>query len=647
MKLVKLSLISSILIISQVSASSFESDPFSVFTEELTPSYDIKLNTLEYNRLNEVNGRRGSFSFTNFNVVNSSIATNLNNEDGIYDADIYMINGRFGFVNENFKFAYKLRDIDFEYFDSIKFANILNTHFIMNRDEIHIDSEAIEFREPRTYIKATGYDVSCERHPDYLLNDGQGLMSGCFNYGLFSAKEGPGVDLRFKFYSQEDEEIINVNTYVESIKTSQDNLIGNGLSLEGLINNTTKLDLGEFSFECKKPNDLLKISESTFVTPCLSNLKFKAPNLKVSLLEEGDFFNLSQLDVNFENKIANLKIGSFAYSSTESVFNIGELKLKCDILSGDLTDIDTYMSSCLTKAKMDVDDYVAFNFNQNSISEKSGENLNINIDGKINNLVIANDKLAFAAKVLGLKVDEEVFLDFDNLLVNCQKDPGQLTLDIPLMLDYCKREMYLNTSDIRFHLINEKNESLRAQVESKSLNVVDGHLNFELRKIKMLDVESRKLMRNVIGGCKLLSDTDIFDVGHIISACSSNMIINIESVFTEESPISQMAMKSESFKMNNYKIEEKKAGLTDVRARITNNVLAASLKVRVLGMNLLVRIQGITRWNPETEVLTLEVTHSRLPLGITSRGFFMSIAKKFLQSDMIQFPSDNKINIQL
>ncbi len=647
MKFLHLGFITSMLFVSQVNADSSESNPFSVFTDELTPSYDIKLNTFEYDRENEVNGRRGSFSFTNFNVVNSSIATNLNNEDGVYDADIYMINGRFGLVNESFKFAYKLRETDFDYLDSIKFANILNTHFVMNRNEILIDSEVIEFREPRTYIKALGYQVSCDRHPDYLLNDGQGLMSGCFNYGMLIPKERPGIDLRLKFYSENEDEIINVKTYVESVKTSQESLIGKGLTLEGLINNTTKLDLGEFSFQCSKPRDLLTMSEGSFINPCLSDLTFKAPNMKVTLLEEGDFMELSDLDVDFADNLANIKISSFGYSSVESSFKIGKLKLKCNILEGDLTDIATYMGSCLTEADLDAENGVEFKFHQGGVSESSGEPLDISIDGKINDLIIKNKKLSFVSNNFGLNISDEVMFDFDNMVVTCQKDPNLLNLDIPLLLDHCKKGMILDTSDMRFHIVNEKKETTRGQIDARAINVENEVLNFHLNRLTMIDKESRKLLRGLLGHCSLKPGTDIFDVSHVIDSCSSNMIVNIESMFTDETAVDQLTLKNDRFNFNRYRVEESKPGIKDVRARITNNILAASLRVRVMGMNMLVRIQGRTHWNPETSILTLDVTHSRLPLGITSRSFFMSIAKKFMQSEMIQFGSDNQIFIKL
>tara|TARA_Y100000768_G_scaffold388806_1_gene387352 strand:+ start:1445 stop:3388 length:1944 start_codon:yes stop_codon:yes gene_type:complete len=625
-----------------------QDNPFDVFMDELTPSYDIKVESFEYDKENEVNGRRGSFSFTNFNVVNSSISTQLNNENGVYDADIYMINRRIGFINDNFKFAYKLRDTDFEFIDSIKYGNLLSTHFVMNRDEIFMNSEAIEFREPRTYIKALNYELNCGRHPDYQLNDGQGLISGCMNYGTLKPVGQPGVDFKLKFFSESEEELVNVNSYLTSLETTQETIAASGISISGSFGGTTEIEVGQYSLECAKDSDLIKISGNTLINPCMKDLSFNTPRLQLSLLEDGAALEAKELSVQIENEVAQINLSSFGYSSPESVFNIGELELKCDVLrEGELSDFKTYIASCLTETDLDAREAVSFGFHQTGISEKTGEPLNIKIDGAISDLKIKENRLILSADRLGLNVSEEVFFEISGLGVNCQKDPELKTLEIPLLLDHCKKDANVETSNVDFHIINEKAESVRGQIDTRFVYTKNGVLNFHLDHIKMVDKESRKLIQGLLGNCKMKADTDLFDVESIIDACTTQMAVNIRNLFTDERATRQDTLKRNDFNINHYRIDEDKAGVSDVRASITDRKLAASVRVRVLGMNLLVTIQGLVNWNKDTSVLTLDVTHSRLPLGITSKGMFMSIAKKFLASDMIKFGSGNKIHIQL
>ena len=622
-------------------------DSFDVFMDELTPSYDIKLNTFEYDRINEVNGHRGSFSFTNFNVVNSSISTRLNNESGIFNADIYMLNGRFGFINDNFRFAYKLNDTDFEYIDSIKFGSLLNTHFIMNRDEIFMDSEAIEFREPRTYVKAHNFKLSCDRHPDYLLNDGQGLMAGCFNFGSLVPNGQPGIDFNLKFYTDKEEKIVDVTSYVESLTTSQEDINVEGLSLSGLFNETTKIELGDYSFHCLKKEDVLSIAGNDLIEPCLNNLDMKSPELKLTLLEEGDYMEVKDIDLGIESKIVNIKANKFSFSSLESVFNIGNFELKCDLVDGEVTDVATYMASCLSSSELTTTSKADFYFNQTGVSDKTGEPLDLKVDGSITNLKIQEGRLILSADELGLNVSDRVFFDLKDLGVDCKKDEKLTKLEIPLILETCKKDMSVQASNIIFHTINEKTESIRGQINSRYIFVENNKLNFNLDSLKMIDKESRKVIKGILGHCILKEDTDVLDVSSVIDACSSNLALNINALYTGEEETSQSSLKDVRFDINNFSIEEEKAGVSDIRASIVNGQLAASLSVRVMGMNPLVTLEGGVDWNAETEYLTLDISHSKLPFGITSKGLFMSIAKKFLASDMIQFGDDNKIMVKL
>ncbi len=648
MNLLHLGLIASLSTISHSFAKvEVDADSFDVFMDELTPSYDIKLNTFEYDRINEVNGRRGSFSFTNFNIVNSSISTNLNNENGIFNADIYMLNGRFGFINENFKFAYKLNDTDFEYIDSIKFGSLLNTHFIMNRDEIFMDSEAIEFREPRTYVKAHNYKLNCDRHPEYLLNDGQGLMAGCFNFGNLVPSGQPGIDFNLKFYTEKEEKIVDVTSYVESLKTTQEDINIEGLSLSGLFNETTQIELGDYSFHCSKNEDVLSISGKDLVEPCLNNLDMESPELKLTLLEEGNFMEVKDIDLGIENEKVNIKANKFSFSSLESVFNIGNFELKCDLVDGEVTDVATYMASCLTSSELTTESKADFFFNQTGISEKTGEPLDLKIDGAITNLKVQDGRLILSADELGLNVSDKVFFDLKDLGVNCRKDEKHTKLEIPLILETCKEDISVQASDIKFHTINEKTESIRGQIKSRYIFVENNKLNFNLDTVKMIDKESRKVIKGVLGHCNLKEDTDVLDVSSVIDACSKNLAMNINALYTGEEGTNQNSLKDSRFDINNFSVEEEKAGVSDIRASIVNGQLAASMRVRVMGMNPLVTLQGSVDWNAETEYLTLDISHSKLPLGITSKGMFMSIAKKFLASDMIQFGDNNKIMIKL
>jgi len=629
--------------------SAMEDDPFSVFTDDLSPSYDIKVNRLEYDRENEVNGRRGFFLFTNFNIVNSSTSTQLNSSSGFYDANIYMVNNRFGLVGKNFKFVYKLKPRDFKYLNSIKYSNLLNTHFVMNRDEILIDSEELELREPKTYIKLHNYDVSCKRHQDYLLNDFQGFVAGCSNFGTLLPKDDLAIDFRFKSYNDNEEEVVNFRSAIESVQASEGEVIVNGLNIEGQINKTIKWEAAEFTGKCAKEKDLLTINRKTFIEPCLRNLSVKTPNTKISFLEKSSIMEILDMDLKIKGGLGEMEASQFAFSSLDSTFEIGRFDLNCNILSGNLMGMDNYIASCLTQGNVDTRRSVPvpFHFHQEVNSKRTGDPLDITIKGKMKSLHVKNEKLTLVADKTSFNVSNNFFLNLDKMIVNCQKDPKQLSLDIPLILEHCKKGMFLESRNIDFHIIDDKNESIRGQINTKSLNIINQKLNFDISRLKIVDKESRKVIRSIQGQCGVKKDTDIFDISDVIEGCSSNMNAHIEAQYTDGKSLGQNSLRSSGFDISEYNIRENKPGLSDIQLNIVENQLAASMKVRFLGINFFVEIQGRTNWNKEKQLLILKVNHSRLPLGITSRGLFMYIAKKFMQSDMISFGSNEKILIQL
>ena len=154
-------------------------------------------------------------------------------------------------------------------------------------------------------------------------------------------------------------------------------------------------------------------------------------------------------------------------------------------------------------------------------------------------------------------------------------------------------------------------------------------------------------MEGLLGNCDIKDGVDIFDTNSLIESCAENMHVNLNAVYTNDETVNQMVLYDNGFNINKYVIDSNKAGISDIRAQIKNKHLDVSLKVPVLGIDMLVTLSGKVTWNKDTEVLSLDLTHSRLPLGITSRTLFMTIAKKFMQSDMISFPSKNRIDIQL
>lgn len=183
---------------------------------------DIFIQNLDYQKKANELEPQGSFSFERFKIVSEKTNIQLHNESHFYDAEIYRRDRLIGFQGPAASFAYKLNEDDYCYINSFHWVNMEEVGFFMDRSRIQLSGKNVALREPQYVLFANNLNLNCERHPDFILNNGDGFLSGCFNYGVATPLEGQGMGVDFKYYDEEGLALVDFQGFVEKVDLTQE-----------------------------------------------------------------------------------------------------------------------------------------------------------------------------------------------------------------------------------------------------------------------------------------------------------------------------------------------------------------------------------------------------------------------------------------
>ncbi|MCF8059127.1 MAG: hypothetical protein K9K67_07510 [Bacteriovoracaceae bacterium] len=621
-------------------------DTFSLFDEALTPTLDIVIKDLDYQRSASESLSQGTFSFEKFKIISHETNIELHNQSHFYDAEIYRRDNLIGFQGPAASFVYRLRDKDFNYFDSIRWLKMDTVSLFMNREKIEFSGENLAMREPQTNLLAHNFDLFCSRHQDYLINDGDGFIAGCLNYGQVRPIVGPGVGIDFKFFEDSGKKMVDLQGYFKSLNFSQNRIESEVISLSSNFNDSVIINTTELRASCHKNLDVTKINSESLILPCLNNLEIEGNFLKAELLEAKDEMFITKPSIKHVDNLLNLNAEEFKYKSKDTSFSLSSSKLKCIVPEeGDPLKVNTYLKGCLNKSELfKNDDDIKFNL---EVAFKDDQSQKLKLMGDVQKLSLGEDRVLLGSNEATLDINDNFEIKFKNIDWSCQKAVGLERFDIKSILEFCKKDLGVELGSFSLRDFEDTEKPFLAFTKPNLVQNKDEVLQLELPELKLVDREDLTLMENLNVACETKSGEDVFLPNDLIDACVKRGQITIDKVFTKDSTYSPSQLMDQSFSIDNVRIKKTSPSLYNIKLITKDELVYVTLSTKVLGFNSEISFSGPITWDKEKEELKVKVEQSRLPLGIKSEKIFMFFVKKMLVAEMISYEKNNTIKILL
>ena len=651
--------ISKLLILLSLSTSAVASqdDFFSIFEEKLEPTIALDVKSLDYNRPEGGQGKAGKLVFSKLKIVTTMANINLQNGNQIFDADVYVKQNFIGLNGPYTKFAYQIDDINYTYLDSFRWMKLNDLSFLMNHKTIDLYGKKIEFQEPQTFVSARSFKLHCDRHADYLVNDGEGFTAGCWNYGIVTPQEGMAAfDFRYGFTALEEETpegedpfTADVQASFEKMQIKEEVMSAKSMVTKMIFDKKTNLKLSDMEISCKKHAGLIEFNEDNILVPCLNDLKL----------------NSKAMNLDFEDMEDELYLDKLIGSMSENLIKIATPKLNYKA-NGLNLDLHNGTMNCAKRedfSPLAGADYLLACFNNGSISRLNGENpvkFSMELDdleveeeademkyldlySDLDYFAMGDEKIILKGSNAGLVLDKNMFITLNTAEIECGKEKDLVDHDVDKILTTCKEHLEAETKSILIDDREDPNKTSFIRIFPKFISARPDVLGITATSMELLDNEEVTLIDTLFLDCGRLKGNDLFNKDDVIKGCLNKGEVTIKKIFTEEAGSNdEIVVKNEDLNFNYIK-KRTKPGVEDLFIRFTNNQMLLKLKARVLGMKLKTEIRGSITFEPEMSRFILDVTKSKLPLGIKSKKILLWIVKKFVVNETIQVSGDKII----
>lgn len=617
-----------------------------LFDEKMEPKIEINVKSLNYERSEDETVPQGQFSFNKFRILSEKTNLQLHNESHFYDATIYRRGQTIGFHGPAATFAYRLRDQDFSYLDSFKWLTLSDVYYYMDRSEVILKGESFAMREPQTMLLTNNFKLNCERHQDYLLNDGEGFLASCLNYGKATPLEGQGIASDFRFFNSEGGKIIDLKGFFKNVEFNQNEIQGDITSLTSDFSGDVLVNTTEIKLTCEKPEDVLKVTPENLVVPCLKNIELAGDFLGAKFLEDSDEMIMLNPGISHKDNILKIDHSDIKFKAKESQFELSSSILKCNTPEeGNVLEAKTFLKGCLNSSEiLSKDSTPRFNF---KAWEEGPKPYDLEIGGDIRNFTASTDRLQMNSEKWRLKVDKDLTVDFNDVEINCQKVQELEVFDAKEMLANCKQDIEIKLDNFSLRDHTDASKPILAKTKPDVVKNESGKLTINLPELKLVDKEDLTIMEDVSIVCDTDESIDVFIPNKIIGACAKNGTIKVDKLFTDDSDLSVSTLLRPELNIDDIKIEKKKPKIFDIDLKTKDGFLTAEIRLKILGLKSRVEFSGPVNWDLEKEILTIKVEKSRLPLGIKSENIFMFFIKKMLVAEMITYEKGNIIKVAL
>ncbi len=222
--------------------------------------------------------------------------------------------------------------------------------------------------------------------------------------------------------------------------------------------------------------------------------------------------------------------------------------------------------------------------------------------------------------------NDDFIINATNVKLDCDKDEDLTELDFEKIKKTCSNRLKLNP--MQASLVDKKQKSTFF-LDINNIVVKNKILYMGLNSATLSGTESSTYLTNVLLNCRKEVDSDLFEINHVLRDCLSYGRLSIG------------LMRSDN------KIDDKKdSSNKNLVINLDSRKLVLQTLIHFLGFDHKITIYGKTAFDENQKKLSLEITNTRLPFGITSVKLLMYFLRKDLISKDIKI-QDNIITISL
>lgn len=633
-------------------------DPFNFFNQNFEEVVDVRLSSFNYERpLNGV-GKAGDMEFSRFSIMNPSLSLDLGGTSNFLTTSIYINKNFLGVNGNNLKLAFNIDQEHFRYIDAFKWFRMNNIKLDMDKEKILMKGDFVSLREPQTQIQVHDFNLTCERHPDYLANTPDGFLAGCNNFGTLVPTEGnEAIDFEFRYFGETEESKIKIKTKLKKFDSDQRRVYLKNLQTSVLFDKETTLSAKNLNVDCEKQEDLINFAGNNVVAPCLNHFKLMSDDFNVSFRSEPDTVHSFGKSIGFINEEdIHVSTNGYIYKNVDTIFEIRKTDMTCQKV-GDFSTIeaDNYLRSCYNhnEFRPSVGNETSSLFFKVDDPKMKGPTKDkgdvLTIKTNYRNIKVTDDKLKLDGKVGSLNLDDEFIAKIYDYSLTCSKQANILELDMDKILKDCKKNMFLNPEEV---LIDDKPEDISMYLNVREAQTTGDRLNLNLQSLQMVDPEENLTLFDVKIDCLMEEESDLFEKRDVLRDCTKESNISIKKIISIEnedieSDLIEIHNNLETSHINPSQfVSSEKHSVKDVQITIKDNNAYLKAKVRFLGMDLKVELGGKTSFNWDKNRILIDVKKTKLPLGIKSKTVLLYLMKHFAVNETVTIKK-GKISIQL
>lgn len=254
------------------------------------------------------------------------------------------------------------------------------------------------------------------------------------------------------------------------------------------------------------------------------------------------------------------------------------------------------------------------------VDVKTGDK--INVQGKVKSFDIRKNSLAISMTTPKSVSNDSYTINADTLVMNCAKDPDLASFDINKMAHDCSNQ--LKVSPLKASIVDKVAKS-NFNLDIKDVTIKDKNAFFTLNSGTLSDPASTTYITTMILNCKKDLDTNILDLNQVIKDCLTFSRISIAEVKSTKPDGGQAS------------------SVKKIAVNSDNNKMLIQADVNILGFMNRVSLNANASFNEAKKQLTLNVTDTKLPLGMTSVSMLMYFLKMNIISKGVTYVNNNII----
>lgn len=369
-----------------------------------------------------------------------------------------------------------------------------------------------------------------------------------------------------------------------------------------------------------------------FLRPTFLGFTTPVGDFGLPLEENSIFTSIQSMQLHNSNLILddnqlNLSGERFNFVNTDTDVLLKNFRLYCQNTTLEALDEGTVspsmINNCLNYLTLNgtsTPENVFADLEYKGVDLKTGDKTSV--QAKVKSFDIRKNSLAMNLTAPKSVSNDSYTINADTLNVSCAKDPELTSFDINKMAKDCSNQ--LKVSPVKVSIVDKKAKT-NFNLDIKDITVKDKNAFFTLNNGTLSDPASTTYITNMILNCRKELDTNMLELNQVIKDCLTYSRISIAEVKSTK-PDGGQASSVKKIALNS-----------------DGNKMLIQADVNILGFMNRVSLNANASFNETKKQLTLNVTNTKLPLGMTSVSMLMYFLKMNIISKGIAYENNNII----